>query len=128
MTGRFPLSLSEWDRCAPWIEAALSEGAGTHTIDDVIEGLRSGDYQFWPGARSACVTEIIEYPRRKALCFWLAGGDLGDMMRNIEPVARAWGEGQGCTLFFGNAVYRPGWERALQRYGYAPGWVVFRRT
>lgn len=94
----------------------------------MIEGLIRGEYQFWPGERSAGVTEIVEYPRRKALIFWLAGGDLSDLMANIEPVARAWGEAQGCTLFMGYAVDRPGWSRALQRHGYTPSWRVFRRT
>ena len=119
---------ADWSRCKGWIEAALDEGDGTHTMDDVVDGLLRGDYQFWPGERSACVTEIIEYPRRKALCFWLAGGDLFDLMQSIEPVAREWGEAQGCDLFLGYAIDRPGWSRALQRYGYAPGWRVFRRT
>lgn len=120
--------MSEWDRCRPWIEAALAESAGTHDMADVVSGLVEGEYQFWPGERSACVTEIVEYPRRKALIFWLAGGDLEDMMTNIEPVARAWGEEHGCNLFLGNAVDRPGWARALSKYGYAAGWRVFRRS
>lgn len=120
--------IEEWTRCRPWIEAALEHGAGTHTIEDIEAGLACGDYQFWPAPRSAAITEIIDYPRRKALCFWLAGGDLRDMMRTIEPRARAWGETQGCNLFFGNAIDRPGWARALQSFGYAPGWRVFWRS
>ena len=111
-----------------WLESALAQSDGTHTMGDVVAGLVSGDYQLWVSDRSACVTEIIEYPRRKALCFWLAGGDLVDLMQNIEPDARAWGERQGCDLFLGYAIDRPGWSRALQRYGYAPGWRVFRRS
>lgn len=111
-----------------WIESALEKGDGTHTMGDVVAGIIEGDYQLWASDRSACVTEIIDYPRRKALCFWLAGGDLDDLMRNIEPDARAWGERQGCDLFLGYAIDRPGWSRALQRYGYAPGWRVFRRS
>jgi hypothetical protein len=97
-------------------------------MDDVVAGLLNGEFQFWPGERSACVTEVIEYPRRKALVFWLMGGDLSEAMSKIEPEARAWGEAQGCTLFMGYAVDRPGWTRALQRYGYTPGWRVFRRS
>lgn len=118
----------EWERCRPWIEAALEHAGGTHGIEDVEAGLASGDYQFWPAANSAAVTEIITFPRKKALCFWLSGGDLSEMMRVIEPRARQWGEAMGCNLFFGNAVDRPGWSRALQPFGYAPGWRVFWRT
>jgi hypothetical protein len=120
--------LNDWLRCSPWIAAALEASGGTHHLSDVVEGIATGQFQFWPGERSACVTEIIDYPRKRALCFWLAGGDLIDLMRNVEPIARKWAEDRGCTLFYGNAVERPGWERALSKYGYAPGWRVFRRS
>lgn len=110
-----------------FIEEALEHAGGTHTLEDVLQGILEGQYQFWPGERSACVTEIVQHPRKKVFVFWLMGGDLVEAMERIEPQARAWAETQGCTMFLGNAIDRPGWERALAKYGYAPGWRVFRR-
>lgn len=114
-------------RVRGWIASALEMGAGTHTLDDVIAGLEAGDYQLWTTDKAACVTEIIVFPRKKALNFWLMGGDLADAMERIEPVARAWGSDRGCSLFLGYAIERPGWDRALRKFGYAPGWRVFWR-
>src|SRR3546814_5288752 len=55
--------------------AALSFSGGTHTYDDVVEGVNTGRYVFWPGPNSAVITEIIEYPRQRTLHFFLAGGN-----------------------------------------------------
>ena len=111
----------------PFIETALVECGGTHTLEDVLQGLLDGQYQLWTGVGCACVTEVVKYPRKTALVFWLAGGDLHELMTMIEPQARSWGERQGCDLFLGFAMDRPGWSRALSKHGYAPGWRVFRR-
>lgn len=50
--------MSEWTRCAPWIEAALEHAHGSHNLDDVYEMVMDGECQFWPGKRSASVTQI----------------------------------------------------------------------
>lgn len=120
--------MTEWQRCRPWIEAAVAECGGTHTIEDVEAGLVAGHYQFWPGKRSACVTEVIDHPRKRVMSFWLLGGDLRELLAKIEPEAREWGLSVGCSLFIGHPVDRPGWARVLAKHGYAPGWRVFRRS
>ena len=114
----------EWQRCKHWIEAALVYARGTHLIEDVEAGIANGTYQFWPGERSAIVSEIIVYPRLKALNFWLIGGDLSEL-KEMEPIVVAWAKTQGCTRFMG--VGRWGMQRAFRSQGYEPWWFAIAK-
>lgn len=111
--------ITEWDRCRPWIEAALKYTLGTHTIEDVEAGIADGRYQFWAGARSAIVTEIISYPRLKALNYWLIGGDLREL-KYMERRISAWARGHGCSRAIG--VGRKGFQRVFEEHGFKPQW------
>ena len=55
------------ERCRPWIEAALEYSGGTHTFEDISEGIQDGRMQLWPATRGCIVTEIVVYPRKKYL-------------------------------------------------------------
>lgn len=114
----------QWARCEPFIQSALDAGYGTHTIADVRAAIAAGDAVFWPGRRCAAVTEFLTFPRKKALNFWLLGGDGRELVRHLRPVIEAWGRSQDCTLFLGLGT-RPSWGRALKRHGYEPGWQYF---
>lgn len=99
-----------------YIEAALEYAGGTHAVEDIQAGINAGSLQFWPGPNSAIVTEIIEYPRQRALNFFLAGGTLPEL-EVMVPHIEQWGRERGCTI----AVFtgRPGWERTFLKNG---GW------
>ena len=106
----------EWARCKHWIEGALPYCYGTHTIDDVAAGIASGQFQFWPGERSAVITEILTYPQLKALNFFLVGGDGKELVERIEPIIVAWAKSIGCMRV--TQVGRKGWSRVLRPKGY----------
>ena len=110
-----------WRRCLPWIEAALDYAGGTHTIEDVEAQIARGEAWFWPGEKSALVTEILEYPQFKAASFWLAGGDLGELL-DMTPSVETWAVTMGCSKIF--ECGRPGWAKALKPLGYAPLYTV----
>lgn len=113
----------EWARCRPWIEEALVYDLGAHTIDDVWDKIQRSEAAFWPGKASAMVTEVCEFPRLTALNFWLAGGDLTELVRDMRPVIEAWGaEKHGCTRF--TVAGRQGWQRVMAQYGYRPAWSI----
>lgn len=117
---------AEWARCRPWIEAALENQHGTYLVEDVEAEIAAGRAVFWPGRRAAVVTEFIEYPRRRALNFWLLGGDGRELVKHMRPAIEAWGAANGCDLFLGFGSHdRPSWGRALTRFGYAPGWNAY---
>ena len=55
----------ELERCKDWIEAALEYSGGTHEWSDIVEGIHSLRYQFWPAEKGCAVTEIIMFPKKK---------------------------------------------------------------
>lgn len=110
----------EWERCRPWLESALSKGGDRyHTIDDIFDLVTdtSGDHQFWPGKHCALVTQFWYFPRAKVLNCWLAGGDLDELLNEMQPDVLKWAKAKGCTEAL--AYGRRGWERRLKAHGYA---------
>ena len=112
----------DFERLRHHVAAALEFSGGTHTVEDVAEGVRAGRFQFWPGRDSAVVTEIIVYPQLKDLHFFLDGGDL-DELRLMQPLIESWGKEMGCSRV--SLAGRRGWERSFLRdRGYEPKWFV----
>ena len=110
------------ERLRHHVEAALEYSGGTHGIEDIAEGLKSGRFQLWPADDSVVVTEIIVYPRLKNLHFFLAGGDL-DELRLMRPIIESWGKEIGCSRV--SLAGRKGWERTfLKGEGYEPKWFI----
>ena len=103
----------EWNRCSAWLEAALYYSNGTHTIDDVLETVQRGDAQFWHYPDAAVVTEIIDYPQKRVLRYWLAGGNLKTLLK-VEPSIRHWSQLWGCVGI--EIIGRKGWHRVLKGF------------
>jgi len=96
------------DRVRQWLDAALQHADGTHTVDHVLEGCRTGAFQLWLGENCVLVTEIVTYPLRRDLNYWLAGGDLEEL-KSLEPGVNAWARACGCTRITGGG--RTGWAK-----------------
>lgn len=104
----------EWARCGPWLEAALALTRGTHSLEDVRRAVETGECRLYTGRASALVCEMQDWPQRKVLLLWLAGGDLAELRDELRPLAERWGREQGCTHV--SIIGRPGWARALPEY------------
>jgi hypothetical protein len=112
----------EFGRLRHHVAAALEYSGGSHSVEDIAEGIRQGHFQFWPALDSIIVTEIIVYPQLKDLHFFLAGGDL-DELRLMQPIIESWGKSEGCSRV--SLAGRKGWERSFLRdRGYEPKWFV----
>ena len=99
---------TEWQRCGPWIQAALDHAGNLFTLDDVWEVVAHGKAQFWPGNECALVTEIKQFPRKRILNVWLAGGKLEElivMSHYIREYAKRW----QCDAMMIQG--RPGWQK-----------------
>ena len=105
--------LDNWDRCSDWLNAALVYSHGTHTLDDVFQSVMRGDAQFWHFKDAAIVTELMDYPQKKILRYWLAGGNLKTLLKN-EPDIRHWSALWGCVGV--EIIGRQGWQRVLKGY------------
>lgn len=99
------------------ISAAL-EYQSTHTIEDVEQMVANREAQLWLGENSAAVTEIIQFPRAKALHLWLCGGDLKEITEMMLPKAEAFAKAEGCTKLTTGG--RKGWDRVMSKHGFSP--------
>lgn len=99
------------------IKRALAYQA-THDIEDVERMVADGDAQLWEGEKSAAVTEIIVFPRLKALHLWLCGGDLREITEVMLPQAEAFARMEGCTRL--TTAGRIGWDRVMNKHGFTP--------
>lgn len=107
-----------YQQFSPWykyIEDALVYARGTHTLNDVLDGVLRGDFQFWPGDKSAVVTEIQIYPQKKVMHIFLAGGDLEELLE-MEKSVRAFAETIGCNSM--SISGRRGWVKIFERDGW----------
>jgi len=108
-------------RCRAWIEAAVATGPGIETIDDVEALIGEGRYQLFTAPRSAAVTEIAQFARRKVLIVVHGGGDLDELLNVLEPRMCDFALAEGCDAIMGTG--RRGWERATQKRGYRFAWI-----
>lgn len=109
---------AEWARCAPWLDAALAHAGRTHSLTDVKAMVAAGEAQLWVADAAAMVTMIEDDPCERRLLIWLAGGDLQTLLEQFRLPMERWAKAQGCRRVL--LIGRPGWERALKTFGYAP--------
>lgn len=114
-----------WARCRPWIEAALVTSPGLETIEDVERLVADGSYQVWFGRNCAAITEIASYPSRKVMTVIHGGGDLTELLDELEPSMCAFARMQGCDAIMGTG--RKGWERVTEKRGYRFAWIVMTK-
>lgn len=112
----------EWARCRPWIEAALATSPGLETIEDVEQRIDSGECQVWFGRTSCLVTTIETHPNGKVLNVLYGGGNLSEMMDDMEPNLCAFARDIGCNAIMG--LGRRGWDRICSKHGYQFAWVA----
>ena len=115
----------QWRRCRPWIEAALAHGGGFYEIGDVENAIEAGDALFWPGQACAIVTQFWTMPRARVLNFWLAGGDLTELVEVLRPRIEAFARDNGCTAVV--IAGRKGWQRVLAPHGHKPLWTAYMK-
>src|SRR5262245_55054014 len=93
------------------LQETCRRSGGLHDAADVLHELQTDNTKFWRASpNSFLVGEIVTYPRRRILNYWLAGGDLKEVLafsEEYKPLARA----AGCDAVF--LTGRPGWERVL---------------
>lgn len=98
-----------WGRARPYLEKALIEVKGTHSMDDVCLMVGSGHFKLWLWEKSAALTEFVTFPQMKTLNCFIVGGDLEELrqmeIEQLIPYAKA----NNCSRITGAG--RPGWAR-----------------
>ena len=102
------------------VNRALRIGGRFYTIGDVAECILNGKFQYWHVNNSAIVTEILVGPRRKVINYFMAFGDLDDVL-GLQPQIDAFAKKHGCD----GAVMggRTGWDRVLPLHGWKKGGI-----
>jgi len=115
--------LDEFERCWPWLEAALERHAyrhngvvwPTHRKEDVWQAIASGRNLFWPGENCALVTFFRSNPSGlKDHHNWLTGGDDLHEILALVTATEEYGRQNGCHRQTG--VGRRGWLRFFEGY------------
>ena len=106
------LDKEAWLKSRKYILEALDRGIDTHTEKDIYYAITRNDAQLWTGKKSACVTEIVTYPKYKMLRFLLGGGDLEELKEMEKPICE-WAKSIGCkkSMIMG----RKGWSRVKDK-------------
>ena len=113
-----------WAKATPYLEQAINRCCdGTWEIEDVKLAVMEGRMQFWPLEHGAVVTEILEFPRKKALNCWLCGGDMKEMT-TLLPALERFAKANECYALYGAG--RKGWTREMQQYGWEPDYHIKR--
>ena len=115
----------DWTQARPHVEAALRLSGDTHEIQDIQEACLVGLARLWSGEQSAAVTEIVTYPRKRAVRIWLAGGSLDELRDVIRPKIEKYARSENCSRV--EIAGRPGWQRALAGVGYTPAATVISK-
>lgn len=100
------------EQIAQHIVAALEYSQGSHSLEDVINGIESGEFQLWPGETSTIVTQIIKFPQKKVLHVFLASGNQEEL-KEMDPYVVQWAKDQGCSAI--TFTGRVGWARSQMR-------------
>jgi hypothetical protein len=103
-------------RVRPFLQPALDLGNNTHDYVHIVNGILNGTLQLWPTENSALVTEFHNYPNKKYLHIFIAGGDL-DEIRGVHPDLVSFAKATKCDGLTLNG--RPGWIKALADLGFA---------
>lgn len=108
--------MADLSRYRQQIEAALQHAGDTHRLEDIQKMVDDGYAQAWTGERSIAVTQIVQYPTKKVLHFFVVGGDLAELQARY-PEVEAYAKREGCSGM--SLLGRPGWERTfLARTGW----------
>ncbi len=103
------------------IASALEYSGNTHTFDDVAMMILKGQLLYWHLSNSCIVGEVITYPQRKDLHFFLLAGDLKEIIA-MQPQMIETAKALGCSSLSGSG--RPGWIKPLGELG----WKVHSTT
>ena len=94
---------------------ALKRAGATHDVQHIADMILRGVLQFFGDERGACITEVIQYPRRKVLNVFLTFGELNACLA-LQPEMESFALAQGCTALV--ATGREGWLPALEKQGF----------
>jgi hypothetical protein len=112
-----------WDDVKHFVQVALDKTEGEIGLKDVYKSILDKDMQLWtlndegPYPIGALVTQIINYPQKKACRYVTLGGDVHGDFDVITKIIERWAKSNGCERM--EIIGRKGWTKSLKKLGYA---------
>ena len=107
------------DRVASWLQAAIDEGGGTHTLDDIRQAIAEDKMVLRVFQHCAFLLEIVTYPKFRALRVTGAGGDCNEALAEVLDFSintvPALTKAAGLQRY--EFMGREGWKRVLKPLG-----------
>ena len=105
-----------WKDCVPFLEKAIDD---TYSIDDIYKNIEKDLFQLWISwngeVECAVVTEMAQYPQKKILRYFLAGGkNLDRWLTKIQTRIEEFAKRNGCQTV--EVAGRKGWSKKLTGY------------
>ena len=111
------------------LQQAVDHTQGTHRIEDVLAAVARGETQLWIGRGCVGVTEFINFPAKRVLNVFLAGGDVRELRDELLPGVEAFARGGGASaiMFCGRLTAPPrnGWGRLFPDF--QPHWTCMMK-
>lgn len=104
-------------------DKALEKAGGTHTREDIAEGIKAGHYLYIGDDTCCVVLEIIQYPQVSKLHVFLAAGDLKRILDVFLPQMIEIAREHGCVSI--TNISRKGFLKRLPAYGFKPKSITF---
>jgi len=106
------------------VEEALAFMGHTHSLQDVLGMIATGELQSFAEGNTWALTHIIDFPRRRVLEIFLVVGDIEEAER-LHDVVIAYGRAHGCSLV--RTFGRAGWAHRAKAHGWTTGMCVFMK-
>lgn len=110
-----------WPAARPHIEAGLFYGLGEYEAGDIKAELDQGGMQLWcvldDRLIAAVATQVLVYPRKRALRLVAAGGErLAEWLPLLDDALTDYARRRDCDWIETHG--RPGWVRRLRGIGF----------
>lgn len=110
-------SIAEWLGARDAIMSAVERLSGAYAEEDVVASLLARQSLLWRLGKSAAITEIVNYPRKRYLSVFAAGGELNEV-KTIIAAAEIYAAANKCHGI--RIEGRNGWLRWAKELGYDP--------
>jgi len=107
--------LGNADQLLTKLKKAIRLAGDTHTLEDVVAAIKTGEMQAFWNDDAIVVTEVCETPRLVFVNIFLVAGAM-DGVLSLVPQVGEWGKKHGYTRF--RACVRPGFEPILKKMGW----------
>ena len=115
---------SDRDRLLRRLNRALAHAGRTHELGDVVRLVMDGRAQWWGDDRACIVTELIRYPQRSVVRYWLCAGEMEGVLA-LQGEVDGWARARGATL--ATLYGRDGWGRLAAAQGWRRGGVILHK-